>query len=66
MKHTAFLINTSRGAIINEEDFIIEYNSLLKDYVGRPTPLYFAEQISKYHLGNRLEGLNGHHFPSVR
>ena len=33
--------------IINEEDFIIEYNSLLKDYVGRPTPLYFAERMSE-------------------
>ena len=33
--------------IIAEEDFIIEYNSLLKDYVGRPTPLYFAERMSK-------------------
>ena len=33
--------------IIAEEDFIIEYNSLLKDYVGRPTPLYFAERMSE-------------------
>ncbi|MBT4813112.1 MAG: tryptophan synthase subunit beta, partial [Cryomorphaceae bacterium] len=33
--------------IITEEDFIIEYNSLLKDYVGRPTPLYFAERMSE-------------------
>ena len=33
--------------IINEEDFIIEYNSLLKDYVGRPTPLYFAERMNR-------------------
>ena len=33
--------------IINSEDFIIEYNNLLKDYVGRPTPLYFAERMSE-------------------
>jgi tryptophan synthase beta chain len=33
--------------IINDEDFIIEYNNLLKDYVGRPTPLYFAERMSE-------------------
>ena len=33
--------------IINDEDFIIEYNNLLQDYVGRPTPLYFAERMSE-------------------
>ena len=29
--------------IMNDSDFQAEYNNLLKDYVGRPTPLYFAE-----------------------
>ena len=33
--------------IINDEDFLIEYDNLLKDYVGRPTPLYFAERMSE-------------------
>jgi tryptophan synthase beta chain len=33
--------------IINEENFQKEFNSLLKDYVGRPTPLYPAERLSK-------------------
>ena len=43
--------------IINEEDFIIEYNSLLKDYVGRPTPLYFAERMSvTYPMASDLSG----------
>lgn len=32
--------------IINEENFQKEFNSLLKDYVGRPTPLYAAERLS--------------------
>lgn len=33
--------------IINEESFQKEFNSLLKDYVGRPTPLYLAERLSE-------------------
>ncbi|MEO8853959.1 MAG: tryptophan synthase subunit beta [Ginsengibacter sp.] len=37
--------------IIHEESFQKEYNSLLRDYVGRPTPLYPAERLSeKYGL----------------
>lgn len=36
--------------IIREENFENEFNSLLKDYVGRPTPLYPATRLSeKYH-----------------
>lgn len=33
--------------IIAEEDFQIEFNQLLKDYVGRPSPLYFAKRMSE-------------------
>lgn len=33
--------------IIQEESFKKELNSLLQDYVGRPTPLYFASNLSK-------------------
>jgi len=33
--------------IINEAAFQKEYQQLLHDYVGRPTPLYFAERLSK-------------------
>src|SRR6185312_16132337 len=33
--------------IIYEENFQNEFNSLLKDYVGRPTPLYPAERLSE-------------------
>jgi tryptophan synthase beta chain len=32
--------------IINDGDFKKEYDQLLKDYVGRPTPLYFAKRLS--------------------
>ena len=33
--------------IIGDKDFQNDYNNLLKDYVGRPTPLYFAERMSE-------------------
>ena len=32
--------------ISESESFQKEFHSLLKDYVGRPTPLYFAERLS--------------------
>lgn len=33
-------------SIIGEEPFKAEFAKLLKDYVGRPTPLYFAQRLS--------------------
>lgn len=33
--------------IINEPAFQEEWRGLLKDYVGRPTPLFFAQRLSK-------------------
>ena len=33
--------------IIESDDFQKEYKYLLKDYVGRPTPLYFAKRLSE-------------------
>lgn len=35
--------------IMQEPSFKKEFDQLLKDYVGRPTPLYFAERFSKKH-----------------
>jgi tryptophan synthase beta chain len=36
--------------IINDENFQEEFKKLLKDYVGRPSPLYLAKRLSsKYH-----------------
>lgn len=32
--------------IIKDKEFIGEYNSLLKNYVGRPSPLYFAKNLT--------------------
>lgn len=37
-------------SIINDEGFQEEFKKLLKDYVGRPSPLYLAKRLSsKYH-----------------
>ena len=33
--------------IMNSEDFQEEFHALLKDYVGRPTPLYFSKRLSE-------------------
>ncbi|MEL6653778.1 MAG: tryptophan synthase subunit beta, partial [Bacteroidota bacterium] len=35
--------------IMAEPDFQAEFQALLKDYVGRPTPLYFAQRLSEHH-----------------
>jgi len=38
--------------ICNSASFLMEFNSLLTDYVGRPTPLYFAKRLSKKYKTN--------------
>ena len=38
--------------IISEPDFQLEFRHLLKDYVGRPTPLYFAKRLSEKYGAN--------------
>jgi tryptophan synthase beta chain len=35
--------------ILNDKDFVAEYRSLLKNYVGRPSSLYFAARLSAFH-----------------
>jgi tryptophan synthase beta chain len=38
--------------IMQEPAFQLEFKDLLKDYVGRPTPLYFAKRLSQLHQTN--------------
>ena len=33
--------------IIESEEFKTQYHDLLRDYVGRPSPLYFAKRMSE-------------------
>lgn len=47
--------------LIADEGFQKEFNDLLKDYVGRPTPLYLAKRLSKKYGGKiylKREDLN--------
>ena len=40
-------LRVSYLSIIEEPAFQEEFNALLKDYVGRPTPLFFAKRLSE-------------------
>lgn len=47
--------------IMNEEAFQKEWRDLLKDYVGRPSPLYYAKRLSDHYQTNiylKREDLN--------
>lgn len=46
---------------VNDPSFIAEYEALLRDYVGRPSPLYFARRLSELYGTNvylKREDLN--------
>lgn len=45
-------LRTKYLEIIYGEDFQKEFQQLLRDYVGRPTPLYFAERLSNRYKAN--------------
>ena len=48
-------------SIIQEENFQNELNDLLRDYVGRPSPLYYAKRLSAHYKTNiylKREDLN--------
>jgi tryptophan synthase beta chain len=45
-------LQTRYLSIMDEASFQKEYKALLKDYVGRPTPLYFATRLSREHKTN--------------
>ncbi len=45
-------LQTEYLKIITEQAFQNEFHKLLKDYVGRPTPLYLAERLSEKYDAN--------------
>ena len=45
-------LKSSYREILNDDTFKNELASLLKDYVGRPTPLYFAKRLSEHYGAN--------------
>lgn len=46
-------IRKEYSTVWEDEDFQKEFRSLLKDYVGRPTPLYYASRLSE-HFGTHI------------
>ncbi len=54
-------LRTNYLHLMEEPSFKKEFNQLLKDYVGRPSPLYFAERLSEKYQTNiylKREDLN--------
>ncbi|MEM6299976.1 MAG: tryptophan synthase subunit beta [Bacteroidota bacterium] len=54
-------LRTRYLSIMAEEEFQAEFQELLRDYVGRPSPLYFAKRLSKKYNTNiylKREDLN--------
>ncbi|QFK73286.1 tryptophan synthase subunit beta [Pradoshia sp. D12] len=49
-----FELEEAYKTIAQEESFITEYQLLLKDYVGRETPLYYAENLTEHLGGARI------------
>jgi tryptophan synthase beta chain len=47
-------LETEFNKAMKDEEFIKEYNYYLNDYVGRQTPLYFAEKLSKKLGGGKI------------
>ena len=40
--------------IKNDEGFKVQLSNIYKDYVGRPSPLYFAESLTNYYGGPQI------------
>ena len=54
-------LRTKYLQIINSQEFKDEFTQLLKDYVGRPSPLYLAKRLSEHYGSNiylKREDLN--------
>ena len=61
LHHNVNELKESYIEIIESEQFQKEFKNLLKDYVGRPTPLYFAKRLSEKYKTNiylKREDLN--------
>jgi tryptophan synthase beta chain len=49
MYHNVKELSDNYLDILNDQKFKDEYHSLLKNYVGRPSPLFFASRLSSFH-----------------
>jgi len=48
--HNIEELKDNYSKIINDKSFTKEFNELLKNYVGRPSPLYFSKNLSQKYL----------------
>lgn len=54
-------LNEAFHSFVNDDEFNKEFESLLRDYVGRPSPLYYAKRLSQKYGSNiylKREDLN--------
>lgn len=47
-------LNETYQSLKSDQNFIKEFKSLLADYSGRPTPLYYAEKLTDYYQGPKI------------
>ena len=52
LHHNCEELSEALTKYVDTDEFKNEFNLLLKDYVGRPSPLYFAPNLSKKYNTN--------------
>lgn len=56
LMHALAELEAAFHALASDEEFQKELNGILKDYVGRETPLYFAERLTEHYKRPNGEG----------
>ena len=54
--HALTELETVFHSLAHDDDFEKELNGILRDYVGRETPLYFAERLTEHYKRPNGEG----------
>ena len=54
VKNALIKVEKAYEEAIKDEEFIKEYNYYLKEYVGRETPLYYAENLTEFCGGAKI------------
>ena len=54
LSHALTELESLYKKIQNDDDFKAQLSNIYKDYVGRPSPLYFAESLTKYYGGPQI------------
>ena len=54
LKEKLFEVEKEFKKLKKDKEFIAEYKYYLKQYVGRPSPLYYAKNLTKYANGAKI------------